>query len=531
MTVLSTFPAVVLGLSTAMMLVLPQTAQALSAADVSKIAKDFTVRIKSQTPGSGVILKQQDDLYTVLTAAHVVATEDNYQILTPDGQEHPAQTGSIKKLPGVDLAIVQFTSRQTYKTAQLGESDQAQEGTTSYIAGFPNRTQALPESIYNFTEGKITASASRPQAEGYSLVYSNNTLPGMSGGPVLNEAGQLIAIHGRADTTEQAQNPNLDPSIYIKTGFNLGIPIKNFLSLVPKTGVDLGFAVPSVATNKPTSAQLSADDYYLQARKKMDAKNYESAIADFDQAIRLKPSYVPAYLNRGYAHFTLNNTEAALADSNQVIQLSPNQRMAYLLRGMVYSLSGENINKAPADFKRAKALAQAQGDLQTSQTAQKMLATLDDSSSQSQPSPQLKSSMVRFGVKMANQDSQAAGQELSTMANLSCKEQDLSGYLTAKMMLRMLIPAADHQQRVTSQTICPAFIKAQTKLLDKADQKIKANPNDVNAYMERGFIHAEIIGNTQRAIPDIQKATELSLTQKSAKETKGIKLYLNRLQP
>ena len=530
MTVLSRFPAAFLGSAAAVMLVLPQAALALSPAEVSKIAKDFTVRIQSQTPGSGVILKQQDDLYTVLTAAHVVATEDDYQILTPDGKEHPVKAGSIKKLPKLDLAIVQFTSRQTYKTAQFGESDQAQEGTLSYIAGFPNRTQALPESIYNFTEGKITANASLSQAEGYSLVYSNNTLPGMSGGPVLNEAGQLIAIHGRADTTEQAQNPNLDPSIYIKTGFNLGIPVKYFLSLVPKIGVDLGFDVPTVAINKPTSSQLSADDYYLQAHKKMDTENYEGAIADFDQAIRLKPNYVSAYLNRGYAHFTLNNTEAALADSNQVIQRSPNQGMAYLLRGLVYSLSAENIDQAPADFKRAKDLAQAQGDRQTSQTAQKMLATLDDSSSQSPPSPQLKSSMMRFGVTAANKDKKAAAQELSTMATLSCNEQDLSGYLTAKMMLRMLIPA-DLQKTVTPQTLCPTFVEQQTQLLGEADQKIKANPSDTNAYLQRGMINAEVLGKIQLAIPDIQKAAELSLTKNSAKESKGVRIYLDRLQP
>lgn len=529
MTFLSRLPAGLWGAAVAVVCLLPQAAQALSPADVSKIAKDFTVRIQSQTPGSGVILKQQGDLYTVLTAAHVVATEDDYQILTPDGKASPIEAGSIKKLPGLDLAIVQFKSRQTYKTAQLGKSDQASEGTVSYIVGFPNRTQALPESIYNFTEGKITANASRAQEEGYSLVYSNQTLPGMSGGPVLNEAGQLIAIHGRADTTEQAQNPNLDPSIYIKTGFNLGIPIQQFLSLVPKTGVDLGFDVPSVATNQPTSANLSADDYYLQARQKMDAKNLEGAIADFDQAIRLKPDYVSAYLNRGYAHFTLNNTEAALADSNQVIQRLPNQRMAYLLRGLVYSFSAENIDKAPADFKRAKALAQAQGDRQTSQTAQKMLAILDNSFRKSQTSPPLKSSMVRTGMHIGTKNVKALGQELPTLAKLSCKEQNLSGYLIARMMLKIVTPANSHEG-VASQTICPAFVTDQAKLLSKAEQKIKVNPNDINAYLHRGLIYAEIFEDTQLALPDIQKAAELSLAQGKTQGNKGVRMYLQRLQ-
>ncbi|MEO0377210.1 MAG: trypsin-like peptidase domain-containing protein [Cyanobacteria bacterium P01_A01_bin.17] len=527
MTALSKFPTVLLGAAAAVTMVLPQAAQALSPAEVSQMAKSFTVRIRSQSSGSGVILKRQGDLYTVLTAAHVVASDDDYRVITPDGREHTVNTDSIKKLPGLDLSIVQFSSKKSYQTAQIGESDQAAEGTISYIAGFPNRTEALPESIYNFTEGKITASASRPQAEGYSLVYSNNTLPGMSGGPVLNEAGKLIAIHGRADITEQAQNPNIDPSIYIKTGFNLGIPIKRFLSLVPQTGMDLGFAVP---TPPSSSSERSADDYYLQASEKMDKKDYEGAIANLDQAIRLKPNYAAAHLNRGYAHFFLNQTEAALADSNKVIQLAPNQSTAYLLRGLIYSLSGENIGKAPADFKRAQTLAKAQGDSSTSQTAQKMIASLKGSSDKPSDSPDLKSSMIRSGLHIANKDTKRVTQELPTLANLSCKEQNLSGYLIAKMMLRMLTPADSHGE-IASQTSCPTFVKDQTKLLDKAEQKIKASPNEINAYMERGLIHAEILGDTQRAIPDIQKAVKLSITQKQQKNSKGALIYLRSLQP
>ena len=520
------FPIALVAPAAAVLIVLPPAAQALSPAEVSKTAKDFTVRIKSQTSGSGVILKQQGETYTVLTAAHVVATEDDYQIFTPDRREHRADPGSIKKLPGLDLAIVQFSSSQSYETAPIGKSEQATEGTVSYIAGFPNRTEALSESIYNFTEGKITASASRPQAEGYSLVYSNSTLPGMSGGPVLNEDGQLIAIHGRADTTEQAQNPSIDPSIYIKTGFNLGIPINNFLRLAPQTGVDFGFAAPAP---QPVPTERSADDYYLQARQKMEAKNYKGAIADFDQAIRLRPSYVEAYLNRGYLHLTLNNADAALADSNQVIERAPNQSTAYLLRGFAYSLSSQNINKAQADFKRAKDLAQERGDQKTSQTAQKMIATFDESSRTSRTSPELKSSIVRSSLHLANKDLEGTGRELLTMANVSCKEQDLSGYLTAKMMLRLLMPS-DIQEAIRPQTTCPTFVSNQTKLIGEATQAIEKSPNDLNAYMKRGMLHAEVSGDEQQAIPDFQKAAELSREQNNSKGLKGIMVYLDRLQ-
>ncbi|WP_258001396.1 serine protease [Fischerella thermalis] len=61
------------------------------------------------------------------------------------------------------------------------------EGTTAYVAGFPAPTFAINQPIYIFSDGKITANASKPLRDGYALVYSNNTSEGMSGGAVLNE--------------------------------------------------------------------------------------------------------------------------------------------------------------------------------------------------------------------------------------------------------------------------------------------------------------------------------------------------------
>lgn len=520
------FSAAILGTTAMMVLVQTQATVALSATEVSKRAKSFTVRITSQSPGSGVIIKQQGNTYTVLTAAHVVATEDDYEIRTPDGQAHSINVNSIQKLGELDLAIIQFTSDQSYPVSQIGDSSQVSEGNVNYVAGFPVRTQAITESIYSFTEGKVTANASQLQEDGYSLVYSNSTLPGMSGGPVLNTEGQLIGIHGRADTTEQAQDPTLDPSIYIKTGFNLGIPINRFLAVLPQTGVTLGFAAPSV---QPVASQLTADDYYLEAHGKMDRKDYEGAIADFGQAILLNPTYVKAYLDRGFAYLTLDNSVAAVADSNQVIRLDPNNSMAYLLRGFAYSLSSQDIDKARVDFQEADRLARANGDLQLSQTAQQMSSILDEPEDEADTSPDIKSSMVRVSMRLSEKDVVGASKELQRMAIFSCEQEDMSSYLTAKMMLRMVVPSDIHQA-VAPKTLCPTFIQDQAALIAKPNQLLQVNPNDVNAYMERGLIHAEVLGDTQKAIPDIQKAADLALTQNKTEGYKGAVGYLKSLQ-
>ena len=234
MSVLKQLPSALIGLSLAIAAIPPQIVWALSSAQVNDIAKDISVRVHSQAPGSGVFVHRQGNTYTVLTAAHVVATEDDYEVVTRDGQSYPIQLNRIQKFPNVDLAIVRFESDRDYPIAKIGNSNTWAEGSKSYVAGFPMRTSAITDIIYTFTSGTITANANRPLKDGYKLVYTNNTLPGMSGGPVLNSDGELLGIHGRADTTTEVQNQSINPDIFIKTGFNLGIPTNTFLQLAPK---------------------------------------------------------------------------------------------------------------------------------------------------------------------------------------------------------------------------------------------------------------------------------------------------------
>ena len=57
---------------------------------------------------------------------------------------------------------------------------------------------------------------------------------------------------------------------------------------------------------------------------------YEEAIADFDQAIRLQPdSTLRFYISRGHARAVLGQYEEAFADFDQAIRLRPDDAHAY----------------------------------------------------------------------------------------------------------------------------------------------------------------------------------------------------------
>ena len=52
-----------------------------------------------------------------------------------------------------------------------------------------------------------------------------------------------------------------------------------------------------------------------------DTKDYDKAIADYNEAIRLDPTYAGAYYDRGNAWRNKKNFDKAIADYNEVIRL------------------------------------------------------------------------------------------------------------------------------------------------------------------------------------------------------------------
>ena len=401
-----TFPAALIGVSIA--LVQPQVAFALSSGEVAKMAKQITVLIDSKSPGSGVIVKRSGNTYTVLTAGHVVAGKNKAEIVTPDGQRYQLNYSTVKPLPGVDLATFQFTSSNNYPVAKIGNSDQSSEGTIAYVAGFPKaKAASISSSIYNFTDGKITANASRPLKDGYALVYSNITLPGMSGGPVFNEQGELIGVHGKGDVSEaEIATSKINPEVaYIKSGFNLGIPINTFLRLSAKSGVDVGVTPPP---EKVVTAP-KADDFFIQGVDKQNkgdnqgaiiayneairlnpnlAEAYNNrgivrnelgdkpgAIDDYTQAIKFNPNYALAYYNRGIVRYDLGDKPGAIDDFNQAIKINPNYAQAYYNRGIVYYPLRDK-QKAREDLQRAAQLFKAQGNTAAYEKAMALLKGL-----------------------------------------------------------------------------------------------------------------------------------------------------------
>ena len=89
-----------------------------------------------------------------------------------------------------------------------------------------------------------------------------------------------------------------------------------------------------------TSTIYSQSDPGYEANERgiaaLNSGNYNQAILEFSEAIRLVPSNPYGYFNRGNVYFSINDFESAVTDFTQAIRIDANFILAYYHRGYSY---------------------------------------------------------------------------------------------------------------------------------------------------------------------------------------------------
>jgi len=170
----------------------------LSPEEVQRIARSITVKvISNKTSGSGILVSKKgatgkkEHIYSALTNRHVLMSGEPYRIETPDGKIHQANVVKDVNFKGSDLALLQFNSAQDYTLAELMSVSTLAVNQQVFAAGFVSDAEKLV-----FTTGEVSLLPDKAFQDGYQIGYTNNVQKGMSGGPILNQRGEVIGING-----------------------------------------------------------------------------------------------------------------------------------------------------------------------------------------------------------------------------------------------------------------------------------------------------------------------------------------------
>ena len=232
--------------------------------------------------------------------------------MTPDGQRYAVQQDNIVKPKGLDAALLKFTSDKTYSVATIAKYNLLpNKKQWVLLSGFPGEAAGKRKFTAGFRWSRERVLARAEDSGylksfinyGYELIYSNLTLPGMSGGPVLDVQGAMVDL-------------------------NQAIKLQ-----------------PDYASN-----------YSIRGKLREDLKDFQSAVADLNQAIRLDPNHAQYYQSRSLVHSKMKDFQAAIEDCNQMIKLQPKDASGYQCRGIMH-LQAKDFQGAIADFNQAIPLA------------------------------------------------------------------------------------------------------------------------------------------------------------------------------
>ena len=311
------FVTVLLCCTTSNAQTVPQIAEKALAATVSLEMRDRKGAVLSR--GSGFFVRSN----LIATNYHVIEGAargtaklvDRYRTYTIEGIAATDKTN--------DLVLLKV-SVYGINPLPLGDSNTVRIGEKIYVAGNPLGLEGT------VSDGIISSRRDRYTKE--RLQMTAPISPGSSGGPVLNRKGKAIGVSVSGYHGFGVQNLNFAiPSNYLKT-------------LLTRSG-----------TAKPFSQQtqsISAETYFIRGCEKAELGDYNGAIADYTQAIRLNPDYALAYYSRGIAKSRLEKHYAAIADYDMAIRLKPDDASAYVGRGNAKADLGQHF-AAIADYDMA----------------------------------------------------------------------------------------------------------------------------------------------------------------------------------
>jgi tetratricopeptide (TPR) repeat protein len=456
----------------------------LTPQEVQKTAKNITVRVTtSNNSGSGVIIAQKDNNYLILTNAHVVRRATKIEIQAPDRRD---VTSSVVA-EGVDLTVVKFESNNKYPTAQLGEYSQNDDDFV-FVGGFPDRVkinsplwqwQLNPGLVNDREQGKFQTQTNQSFSNGYDLIYSNISYGGMSGGPVFDTAGNVIGIHGRAESTDLN---SLGISIQTFTGLLDKLRVNpRLLKLVRTNPVDLNpqdsqNVIAAMQNIPQPQAEDNGERWLAYGNQLYRTRQFDLSILALDRAIakgqKLEGNYGKALSLWSVEKYQL----AENAISQSIAAIPPNQASKYYY------------------IWRQKSFI-----LQTSEKYNEALKAID------------------IAIKLGSNDLNLLNEKAGILNN---QKQ----YSAAIALYNEIVSKQPGASAYNNRGIAKSDLGNKEAAIIDYNQAIALNPKSAEAYANRGNAKSDL-GNKEAAIIDYNQAIALNPKYAKAYYNRGLVKY------
>lgn len=320
------------------------------------------------------------DQRLLVTNQHVVGNQGSALVLFPAYHNGQVIAERAKYSPnnGIPARVVATTVNEDLAVLQVDALPEGIEalplaarspepGESVYSIGNPGASDAL----WVFTVGQVRAVYQKRWKTGgdREVVWrqarvvetSSPVNHGDSGGPLVNARGELVAVTSSGSATGNLVNWFIDAS-HVRTflaevrGILSPQSVHDFCAqgyrLQTAGRYDQAIVAYSAVIRRNPENTLASCAYNGRGSCWYAKKDYDTAIADFNEAIRLDPQDAAAYHNRGNAWYMKQEYDRAIDDHTRAIQLRPDHAKAFGGRADSYAAKGK-AEAAIADYTRA----------------------------------------------------------------------------------------------------------------------------------------------------------------------------------
>ena len=159
--------------------------------------------------------------------------------------------------------------------------------------------------------------------------------------------------HQESRTVDVQNNSSANVSFVYRPSLSM----RDFSGALPAFGVNISELNPSNyrRIDQNVLSSMGMEQYrisFLVGEKFYQNNDYDKAIAEYNNSIRLKPNFSEAYIARGNAYRKRGNNSRAIEDYSLAIQHGGGRAEVYNYRGFAYAERGET-GKAVADYSQA----------------------------------------------------------------------------------------------------------------------------------------------------------------------------------